>query len=109
MRDFNYVDDAIDALLLAAASDDANGRVFNLAGDTVVSLKDLAGWLVEIHGSGTAAVRPFPDDRRRIDVGDYYADGALIRSVLGWEPRVPLREGLRRTVDFYREHLHRYL
>lgn len=109
LRDFNYVDDAVDALLLAAISDDANGRVFNLAGETVVSLKDLAGLLVDIHGQGSAAIRPFPDDRRRIDIGDYYADASLIRQVLGWEPRVSLREGLRRTIDFYREHLPRYL
>ncbi len=109
LRDFNYVDDAVDALLLAALSDDANGLVFNLAGETVVSLKDLAALLIEAGGRGRMQVRPFPESRRRIDIGDYYADASLIRRVLGWEPRVPLREGLARTVAFYSEHLHRYL
>ena len=83
--------------------------VFNLAGETVISLKDLAALLIEIGGQGRVAIRPFPDDRRRIDIGDYYADASLIRRVLKWEPRVPLREGLRRTVSFYREHLEHYL
>jgi UDP-glucose 4-epimerase len=54
-------------------------------------------------------IRPFPDDRRRIDIGDYYADARLIRDVLAWQPRVPLREALRRTVAFYRDHLQHYL
>src|SRR5262249_14385480 len=105
LRDFNYVDDAVDALLLAALSDDASGRVFNLGGDSVISLKDLAALLVEIHGHGRIAVRDFPDERRRIDIGDYYADASLIGRVLGWAPRVPLREGLSRTLAFYRDHL----
>ena len=109
LRDFNYVDDAVEAFLLAALSEDANGRVFNLAGETVVSLKDLAALLVEIGGGGSAQIRPFPESRRRIDIGDYYADASSIRSVLGWQPRVPLREGLERTVAFYREHLRHYL
>jgi UDP-glucose 4-epimerase len=109
LRDFTYVDDAVDALLLAALSDAADGRVFNLAGETVISLKDLAALLIEIGGQGRMAIRPFPEERRRIDIGDYYADASLIRRALKWEPRVPLREGLRRTVTFYREHLAHYL
>jgi UDP-glucose 4-epimerase len=109
LRDFNYVDDAVEAFLLAALSEEANGRVFNLAGETVISLKDLAWLLIEIGGGGNAQVRPFPESRRRIDIGDYYADASSIRSALGWQPRVPLREGLERTVAFYREHLRHYL
>lgn len=109
LRDFNYVDDAVDALLLAALSDDANGQVFNLAGEAAVSLKDLAALLIEAGGRGNMQVRPFPENRRRIDIGDYYADASRVRRVLGWEPRVPLREGLARTLAFYREHLSHYL
>jgi UDP-glucose 4-epimerase len=109
LRDFNYVDDAVEAFLLAALSEEADGRVFNLAGETVISLKDLAALLVEIGGGGSAQIRPFPESRRRIDIGDYYADASRVRSALGWQPRVPLREGLERTIAYYREHLRRYL
>jgi UDP-glucose 4-epimerase len=109
LRDFTYVDDAVDAFLLAAGSEEANGQVFNLGGDRVISLKELADLLIEVNGSGEYSVRSFPPDRKRIDVGDYYADFSRIRGVLGWEPKVSLREGLGRTLAFYREHLEHYL
>jgi UDP-glucose 4-epimerase len=109
LRDFTYVDDAVDAFLMAAASDDANGKIFNLGGDRVVSLKELADLLVEIHGGGTYEVREFPKDRKRIDIGDYYADCSLVRSTLGWEPKVVLPESLQRTLEYYQQHLDKYI
>ncbi len=109
LRDFTYVDDVVDAMLLAAASEASCGRIFNLGGDCVVSLKELADMLVEINGGGAYQVRPFPPDRKCIDIGDYYSDDSAIRSALGWRPAVPLREGLARTLAYYREHLSRYL
>lgn len=108
LRDFTYVDDAVDALLLAAADGRADGRVFNLGGLEVISLEALARLLVEVNGGGSFVVRSFPPDRKRIDIGDYYADDRLIRTTLGWQPTVPLREGLARTLAYYREHLARY-
>ncbi len=109
LRDFTYVDDAVDAFLMAAASEAANGEIFNLGGDCVISLNDLAKLLVEINGGGEFIKRSYPADRKRIDIGDYYADFNRIRSTLGWEPAVPLREGLSRTLAFYKEHLPKYL
>jgi len=109
LRDFTYVDDAVDAFLMAAASDDANGKIFNLGGDRVVSLKELADLLVAIHGGGAYEVREFPKDRKRIDIGDYYADCSLVRSTLGWEPKVVLPESLQRTLEYYQEHLDKYI
>ncbi|HEY9901719.1 MAG TPA: NAD-dependent epimerase/dehydratase family protein [Candidatus Sericytochromatia bacterium] len=109
LRDFTYVDDAVEAMLLAAASEDANGEIFNLGGERAIGLKDLAELLVQVNGDGEYAVRSFPSDRKSIDIGDYYADFSHIRSVLGWEPKVPLREGLARTLNYYRENLHHYL
>jgi UDP-glucose 4-epimerase len=109
LRDFTYIDDAVQALLLAAAREESNGQVFNLGGVEVVSLQALADMLVVVNGGGEFQVREFPADRKRIDIGDYYADDSLIRAVLGWEPKVPLKEGLSRTLDFYRQHLRNYL
>lgn len=103
-RDFNYVDDTVDAFLLAATRDEALGQVYNLGDSEVVSLLDLAKKLVELHGGGSFRVVPFPEDRKAIDIGDYYSDFARIRDDLGWEPRVGLEDGLRRSLDFYREH-----
>jgi nucleoside-diphosphate-sugar epimerase len=108
-RDLTYVDDAVEALLLAAGSEAANGRFFNLGGREIVTLRALAEMLVEVNGGGTFTVREFPGERKQIDIGDYYADWTLIRETLGWEPAVPLREALKRTLDYYREHLPRYV
>jgi UDP-glucose 4-epimerase len=109
LRDFTYVDDAVEAFLLAAASAKADGQVLNLGGDCVISLKELADLLIAVNGGGTYVVRSYPADRRRIDIGDYYANFDKIRSLLGWEPKVPLREGLARSLSYYRESLDRYL
>ncbi len=103
-RDFNYVDDAVDAFLLAATRPEAVGKVYNLGASDVVSLLELAERLVALNGAGSYSVIPFPDDRKSIDIGDYYGDFTRIREELGWEPRVDLEEGLRRSLDFYREH-----
>ena len=109
VRDFTYVEDAVEAFLLAAASDVANGQVFNLGGEAVINLKSLAELLVKVSGSGTYALKTFPNDRKKIDIGDYYSNFDKIRSMLGWEPKVPLSDGLARTVAFYRQHLAKYL
>ncbi len=109
LRDFTYVDDAVEAFLLAATAETANGRVFNLGGDRVISLRDLAALLVQLNGAGTYEVCSYPADRKRIDIGDFYADYRLIKETLGWEPRVCLQAGLRETLDYYRGHLDKYL
>jgi nucleoside-diphosphate-sugar epimerase len=104
LRDFTYVDDVVNACLMSAASEETNGQVFNLGSCEVISLKDLAEMLVEVNGEGQYAVRAFPPDRKRIDIGDYYADFSRIRSVVQWEPTVSLRNGLANTIAYYREH-----
>ena len=109
LRDFTYVDDAVDALLLAAARDESNGEVFNLGGLAVLSLTELADLLIEVTGMGEYAVHEFPADRKRIDIGDYYADDRRIKERLGWEPKVAEREGLTRTLAYYQTHLDAYL
>jgi UDP-glucose 4-epimerase len=108
-RDFDYVDDVVDAFLRAGAMDAADGQVFNLGGDEPVSLLDLAKTLVKIAGGGAYVLTPFPPERKLIDIGDFYADTTKIRKALGWAPRVKLHEGLQRTIDYYRRHRDRYL
>jgi UDP-glucose 4-epimerase len=108
VRDFNYVDDVVEAMLLCAATDNANGQIYNLGSDEVINFIDLAALLVELNGSGEYRVVPFPPDRKTIDIGDYYADYRRIRGKLNWMPRVALREGLARTLEFYRQHKGHY-
>jgi UDP-glucose 4-epimerase len=109
LRDFTYVDDVVEAFLVAAASPHANGQLFNLGCAQVISLKDLANLLIDVNGGGRYGIRSFPTDRKRIDIGDYYGDSSRIHASLDWEPRVSLREALSRTVAFYRDHLAWYL
>ena len=108
-RDFTYVDDAVDAFLLAAARPEAVGEIFNLGGPPRVTLARLAELLVELNGGGSFVVRAFPADRRKIDIGDYYADDRRIRRRLGWRPRVDLRTALARTLAYYRQELRHYV
>ena len=102
-RDFNYVDDAARAFLLAASHDEAVGKIYNLGDDEIVSLKDLAELVVKVNGSGGYRVIPFPPERKAIDIGDYYGNHGRIRAELGWSPQVKLAEGIARSLDFYRE------
>ena len=109
LRDFTYVADVVDAMLLAATHKITNGKVYNLGGDQVVTLNQLADLILSAHGGGQYERYTFPADRKRIDIGDYFADDQLIRTELGWSPQVGLEEGLGRTLAYYREHLDRYL
>ena len=107
-RDFNYVDDAVWAFLLAAVREEARGRVYNLGSDEVIDLRGLAELLTDVNGGGSFELVPFPPDRKAIDIGDFYADYSRIRDELGWEPRVTLRDGLERTLAFYRAEAQHY-
>ncbi len=108
LRDFNYVDDVVEALLMAALSPRTDGEVFNLGCSEYISLKALAEMMVELHRGGEYRVVPFPPERKSIDIGDYYSDYSKIRSALGWEPRVSLRDGITRSLAYYREHHRHY-
>jgi UDP-glucose 4-epimerase len=101
-RDFTYVDDAVRAFLLAATREEARGQIYNLGSDEVVELEELARMLVALNGEGSYECVLFPPDRKAIDIGDFYGDFSKIRGELGWEPLIGLREGLERTLAFYR-------
>jgi UDP-glucose 4-epimerase len=108
-RDFTYVDDAVDAFLLAALTPETKGKVFNLGGERPVSLDELADLLVAAHGGGSFARHEFPAERRRIDIGDYFASDTLFRATTGWQHKVPLEDGLKRSIDYFREHGSHYV
>ena len=107
-RDFNYVDDVVEALLLVAAHDETVGEIYNLGGSEVVSLRALAELLIPLNGAGAYRLVPFPSEQKAIDIGDYYGNYFKIQTALGWQPRVPLREGLAQALAYYREHHAQY-
>src|SRR3954469_19443584 len=109
IRDFVYVEDAVDAFLRAGASDAVNGHVFNVGGNEPTSHSDLARLLIDVAGGGSVRHVPWPADKKAIDIGSFYADSTRFRQVVGWAPRVSLRDGLAHTIGYYRQHLEHYL
>lgn len=107
IRDANYVDDVVGAFLLAAASEKTNGRVYNLGGSPA-SLTEIVKLLIEIIGKGSSELADYPEEMKSIEIGGYIADYNRIKSELGWEPKIDLREGLEKTVDFYNQHSKEY-
>jgi UDP-glucose 4-epimerase len=108
LRDLTYVDDVVEAFLIAGWDERANGQVFNIGGAQPYSLREITEALVDVAGSGSYQLVPFPEGRKAIDIGSVYVDDAKLRRVLGWRPAVDLREGLERTVAFYRQHRSHY-
>ncbi len=109
LRDFVYVEDAADAFLRAGACDACNGDVYNVGGDAPVSHRDLVTVLLDVAGTGCVRYVEWPAEKKAIDIGSFYADSSKFQTAVGWSPCVPLREGLARTVAYYREHLAHYL
>lgn len=102
LRDTNNVDDVVSAFLLVGESEKVWGEVFNLGGDPI-SLKDFVETLIRVNGSGKFEVVPFPEDRKKIEIGDYIADYFKIYRMVGWEPKVKLADGIKKTLDYYKK------
>jgi UDP-glucose 4-epimerase len=109
MRDFVYVDDAADAFLRAGASDACDGDVFNVGGAEPISHRDLVALLIDTAGSGRVRYVDWPPEKKLIDIGSFYSDSTKFQKRVGWTPRVDLREGLTRTLAYFREHLPEYV
>lgn len=108
LRDFLYVDDLVRCLLMVAVTDRAYGEVFNVGTGIPVSFQSLAQTIVNVVGKGRAKFTEFTQERKEVEPGDYYTNISKIRSLVGWEPKVPLEEGIKRTADFYRSHRKEY-
>jgi UDP-glucose 4-epimerase len=108
VRDLVYVDDVVRALLLAATTDAAAGQAINVGSGRPVSLKEIATTLIELTGKGNIEYVPFPDEARRIEIGDYVADTTKIAAMLDWKPAIPLREGLERSVRYFSQYHEHY-
>lgn len=108
LRDFLYVQDCVDAILMAASSEQAYGEVLNVGDDKASSFLELAKVAIEEAGSGDWEFAPFTQERAAQEPGDFYSDISKIRRIVGWEPTTSLRAGVKQTVDFYRHNKPQY-
>jgi UDP-glucose 4-epimerase len=109
LRDFVFVEDAANAFLRAGVCDACDGEAFNVGGREPIAHRDLVEMLMEVAGGGRVNYVAWPADKKPIDIGSFYSDSSKFAAAAGWTPTVALRDGLRRTVEFYRANLPRYL
>ena len=109
LRDFNDVEDVVDALLTSALNESSYGQVFNLGSVQRISLRELAELMISLHGAGDLVIKDYPEERRKIDIGDYYSSHDKFSAITGWSPRIPLDQTLHRTLAFYQSHRPHYL
>ncbi|MDP2321459.1 MAG: NAD-dependent epimerase/dehydratase family protein [Acidobacteriota bacterium] len=109
VRDFVYVDDAVEAFVAAGASDAVNGEAFNVGGDEHLAHRDLVALLIELAGQGRYRFVEWPPEKKVIDIGSFYADSTLFMARTGWVPTVRLRDGFARTLAYYRAHMAHYV
>jgi UDP-glucose 4-epimerase len=109
LRGFSYIDDVVDALLVAGTNPDVIGDYFNLGGLRPVTLTALVQMLIGITGKGSYRIVPFPPEKRAIDIGSVYTSWMKFNFATGWQPRVPLGDGLTRMVAYYQQHKAHYL
>lgn len=110
LRDYLYVDDVTEAAILAAQkSERSAGNYYLLGSGEKMAFLDMVKAVIAAVGSGKYESRPYPPGRQAIEVRQFFVSYEKIRRELGWSPKTAFREGLSKTVDFYRKHMERYL
>jgi UDP-glucose 4-epimerase len=108
-RDYNYVDDVVDALLLSATHPEAVGKTHNLGAPDPMSLESTAKLMCQQIDGASYEKIPFPEERKAIDVGDFICDYKAFQSTFGWNPKVKFPQGISRSIEYFRENLDYYI
>jgi nucleoside-diphosphate-sugar epimerase len=108
-RDYTYVEDLVDALLLTACEPATDGKTYNVGGGEILSLRESADIVAASLPGGRYTVKTFPAERKKIDIGDYYSDSSLLAAATGWSPATPFREGVAKTLAYYRDTFSHYV
>ena len=108
LRDFVYVQDAVEAMIRCAATEEAYGEVFNVGNSRASSFRELAETVVRVAGSGRWKLAPFSPERAAQEPGDFVSDIRKVKRVAGWEPMTRLEDGVAETVRYYRLHRKHY-
>jgi UDP-glucose 4-epimerase len=108
-RDYNYVDDVVDALIIAATRNESAGKIYNLGAPRPISLQETAQIMCEKIEGASYALVPFPEERKVIDVGDFISDYSIFQSSFGWNPKVDFETGIERSIEFFKDELKYYI
>ena len=108
LRDFVYVQDAVEAMLRCAVTESAYGQVFNVGNSHASNFRELAETVVRVAGSGRWQLAPFSPERAAQEPGDFCSDIRKIGRVVGWRPVTSLEDGITKTVAFYRKFREHY-
>jgi nucleoside-diphosphate-sugar epimerase len=109
LRDYNYIDDVVDAFLAVAGSDSWDGSIFNVGNDDSISLETTAKLMIEENNGGEYVFIPFPEELKKIDIGDFYSDFSKIKTEFGWVPKVSNRIGFKETIEYFRNNYQYYV
>ncbi|MDD5354466.1 MAG: NAD-dependent epimerase/dehydratase family protein, partial [bacterium] len=107
IRDTNFIDDVVEAMLLAMASEKTNGEVYNIGG-TPLSLIELVEKMIKVNSRGEYEIVSYPQEAQKIEIGDYVANWEKFKKVTGWEPKVSIEEGLVKTFEYYSKNKSNY-
>ena len=108
IRDFNFIDDIVDLLLLLGMANESEGEAFNIGSGREISIRELATTIIDICGSGKIKVKDMPKHYRKIDIGCYKANISKIKNIIGWEPKKEIKEGINETIKFYKKYKKMY-
>ena len=109
LRNVLYVEDAVNAIIMAALSDKTNNEVMFAVGDKHYSVAEIAQATVKCINAGTVKFVKWPEKIKMIDIGDAVISNKKIKSILSWVPEMSLKEGLVITRDYYLSCLDQYL
>jgi nucleoside-diphosphate-sugar epimerase len=107
-RDYIFVEDLAEALVKASLTPEAAGQVYNLGSETGTRFRDMAQLVAEMIPGTEVRQVEWPADRYFVETGDYISNIDKITGATGWKPRTSMREGIAKTIDFYRQHRDRY-
>lgn len=108
LRDLNYIEDVIDALMIALLSKNDSGNVYNLGAQPPLTLREIADFLSNYTNS-KYIIKKFPDDRKSIDIGSFYSDFNLISNELKWFPKTDTKNAISKTVDYFIKEINHYV
>ena len=109
IRDYIFVTDLANAFIAASVTDKSNGQVFNIGSGIGISFKKMVETIIDVVGDGYYEKIPWPKNYINVETGDYITDIRKIEACLEWSPEVSFLDGIKKTVEYYKSHMVKYI